>query len=78
MVEAKKYSRGALSRHLAARESRLEEGRVPRGFQQARPLISIIITSLYVFEPVDLRCRVAQLMRIGAAYISGRCEQGVR
>lgn len=45
-------------------------GRVPRGFQQARPLISIIITSLYVFEPVDLRCRVAQLMRIGAAYIS--------
>lgn len=26
MQEAKKYSRGALSRHLAARESRLEKG----------------------------------------------------
>lgn len=71
----REYSRGALSRHLAARrESR--EG-VPGGFQRAKPLISIIITSPYVFEPVfTMPCRAvdAYWCRV---YIRRR-EQGVR
>lgn len=76
-VEAKRARRRRKSIHGARYRDtsplvNLVSRRVPRGFQRAKPLISIIITSLYVFEPADLRCRVAQLMRIGAAYISGR------
>lgn len=60
--------------HLAARrESR--EGGVPGGFQRAKPLISIIITSPYVFDPVfTMPCRAvdAYWCRV---YIRG---QGVR